>query len=258
VDGYASIEGRKLYYEIHGAGEPLVLLHGGAGGIPMFGPTLPALAQNRRVIAVELQGHGRTPDADRPLSFQAMADDIAALLAQLGVQRADVMGYSLGGGVALQTAIRHPDFVRKLVVMSFPFARRAWFPEIQAAFAQMGPATGEMMRQSPLGQMFPNVDWPGLFTKIGALMRAEYDWSTDVAALTLPTLLVFADADSIEPAHAVEFFRLLGGGLRDAGWDGSGRPTSRLAILPGQTHYDIGVVPTLAGMVSSFLDAPLP
>ena len=132
------MNGLKLYYEIHGAGEPLILLHGGVGGLDMFGPTLPALARSRKVIAVELQGHGRTADIDRPLSFEAMADDIAGLIKQLGLGKADVMGYSLGGGVALQTAIRHPEVVHKLVVVSAGFKRDGLFPEVRTVMDHMG------------------------------------------------------------------------------------------------------------------------
>ena len=126
---YTSVNGLNLYYEIHGAGEPLILLHGGVGAIEMFGEVLPSLAQNRQVVAVDLQAHGRTADIDRPLSFQLMAEDIAALIKHLGVEDADVMGYSLGGGVALRIAIQHPEVVRKLVLVSTPFKRDGWYPE---------------------------------------------------------------------------------------------------------------------------------
>jgi pimeloyl-ACP methyl ester carboxylesterase len=129
---YAEVNGLEMYYEIHGTGEPLILLHGGVGAIEMFGEVLPLLAEGRQVIAADLQAHGRTADIDRPLSFESMADDIAALIEHLGFEKADVMGYSLGGGVALQTAIRHPEVVRKLVVVSTPFERDGWYPEILA------------------------------------------------------------------------------------------------------------------------------
>src|SRR5262249_18429792 len=161
-------------------GTPLVLIHGGAGKVSMFEPNVSALAEKRQVIGVELQGHGHTPDIDRPLSYEVMADGVAALLADLGVQQADILGYSVGGRAALQVAIRHPESVRKLVVLSAAFKRYGWYPEILAAFDQMGPATGAMMRHSPLGQTYPNVDWPGLFAKIGVLQRKEFDWSKEV------------------------------------------------------------------------------
>lgn len=130
--GYASVNGLHLYYEIHGAGEPLILLHGGLGAIEMFGDVLPSLAQTRQVVAVDLQAHGRTADIDRPLSFELMAGDIAALIKHLGFAAADVMGYSLGGGVALRIAIEHPEAVKKLVLVSTPFKREGWYPEILA------------------------------------------------------------------------------------------------------------------------------
>jgi len=256
--GYAPVNGLKTYYEIHGVGEPLILLHGGVVGITMFGPNLDALSQKRKVIAVELQGHGRTADIDRPLSYEAMADDIATLMKYLGIERADVMGYSLGGGVALQTAIRHPASVRKLVVVSATCKRDGWYPEVLDAMAQMGPAAGEQMKQSPLYRLYPNVNWARLFTKLADLLRKDYDWSRQVAAIKAPTMIVFADADAVRPAHVIEFFGLLGGGQKNAGLDGSGRPANQLAILPGLTHYNISSNPALATVVTPFLDAPVP
>ena len=255
--GYAPVNGLNLYYEVHGTGEPLILLHGGVGGIGMFGPNLPALSAQRQLIAVELQGHGRTADIERPLSYEAMADDIGALITHLGIESSDVMGYSLGGGVALQTAIRHGELVRKLVVVSQPFRRDGWYPEVLAGMAQMGPGPAESMKQSPLSQLYPDVNWARLFTKLADLLKKDYDWSRQVAAIKAPTMLVFADADAVRPAHMVEFFGLLGGGHKDAGLDGPGRPAAQLAILPGLTHYNIGSSPSLAAVIP-FLDAPMP
>ncbi len=256
--GYAPVNGLGMYYEIHGAGEPLILLHGGVGGIEMFGPNLAALAKNRQVIAVDFQGHGHTADIDRPLRYEFMADDITALLRYLGIEHADVMGNSLGAGIALQLAIRHPERVRKLVLVSTPFRQDGWYPEIQAAFTQMGPQAAQGIKYSPLARLYPNVDWDVMFTKIGDLESHPYDYSREVAALPMPTLLVFADADSIQPSQIVEFYRLLGGGRRDAGLDGSGRSINQLAILPGLTHYTIDSSPTLTTTVIPFLDAPMP
>ena len=256
--GYAPVNGLNMYYEIHGAGEPLLLLHGGVGGIEMFGPNLAALAKHRKVIAVDFQGHGRTTDIDRPLRSEFMADDMAALTKYLGIGKTDVVGNSLGGGIALQLAIRHPELVRKLVLVSTVFRRDGWFPEIQNAFAQMGPQAAQGIKQSPLAQLYPGVDWDMLFTKIGELETRDYDWSQDVAALKVPTLLVFADADSIQPTHILEFYRLLGGGQHDAGLDGSGRSIHQLAILPGTTHYDIDHSARLASTIIPFLEAPAP
>jgi pimeloyl-ACP methyl ester carboxylesterase len=255
--GHAAVNGIEMYYEIHGEGEPLLLLHGGVVGIPMLAPVLPLLSQTRKVIAAELRGHGRSSDDDGPFSHEVMADDVAGLLGRLGIEQADVMGYSLGGEVALQLVIRHPELVRKLVVIAASMKHDGFYPEVLADFERMGPDTAEPMKQSPLSQLFPNVDWGVLFAKLGAMLRQDYDWSRDVAAISAPTLLIFADADAIRPEHIVEFFELLGGGQRDAGLDGSLRPKNQLAILPGQTHYDIIASPTLAAVVTPFLDAPV-
>lgn len=261
--GYAPVNGLKLYYEIHGAGQPLILLHGGVGASEMFAPILPALAKNRQVIAVDLQAHGRTADIDRPLSYEAMADDIAALLKYLSIKQADVMGYSLGGGVALQVTIRHPELVRKLVVVSAPFKRDGWYPELLAGQAQMGPAAAEAMKPTPLYALYARIapkveDWPKLITKLGELLKQPYDWTASVKAIKSPTLIIAGDADGISIAHISDFFALLGGGLHDAGWDGSKRPANRLAILPGTIHYTMFMSPALVPTVAPFLDEPMP
>lgn len=256
--GYAPVNGLQLYYEVRGTGDPLVLLHGGVAGIVMFGPNLQELSRDRRLVAVELQGHGRTRDIDRPLSYEVMADDVAALLGHLDIARADVMGLSLGAGVALQMAFRHARLVRKLVVVSAPCRRDGWYPEVRARFDRMDAAAAGPMRQSPLAQLYPDIDWGRLFAKIGDLQRREYDWSAQVQALEVPTMLVFAEADAVRAAHIVEFFGLLGGGHRDAGLDGEGRPVAQLAVLPGLTHYQIGSDPALAAAALPFLRAPMP
>ncbi len=255
----ADVNGVILYYEIHGEGDPLVLLHGGVGAIEMFGENLSLLAEGRQVIGVDLQAHGRTADIDRPLRYELMADDIGALIKHLGHKRADVIGYSLGGGVALQTAIRHPDLVRKLVVISTPFKRQGWYPEVLAAMGQSGPQVAEAMKQTPMYRLYEALaprpeDWPMLLTKLGELLPREYDWSNEVKAIKAPTLIVVGDADSVRTSHAVEFFELLGGGKADGGWDGSGMSTARLAILPGTTHFTIFSSPNLASAVIPFLD----
>jgi len=258
--GYAPVNGLQLYYEVHGIGQPLVLLHGGVGATEMFSAIMPSLLKTRQVIAVDLQAHGRTADIHRPLSMEAMADDIAALLKHLGIEKADIMGYSLGGGVALRTAIQHPGVVRKLVVVSAACKLDGWYPEIVAAMSQMGPGAAEPMKQTPMYQMYARIapkpaDWPVLLTKLGDLLRQDYDWSKEIAAIQAPTLLVFGDADAVRPEHAVQFFELLGGGKKDAGWDGSGMSRARLAILPGLTHYNIFSAPALPATVTPFLDA---
>jgi pimeloyl-ACP methyl ester carboxylesterase len=175
----------------------------------------------------------------------------------LRLESADVLGYSLGGGVALQTIIRHPEMVRKLVLVSTAFKRKGFFPEVLEGMGQMGPEAAKTMKESPLSQLYPEADWPSLFTKLGNLLRREYDWTKGVAAIKVPVMLIFADADSISTEHAMEFYRLLGGGQKDAGWDGSNRTISQLAILPGMTHYNILTHPMLATIVTTFLDGDL-
>ncbi len=257
--GYAHVNGLAMYYEIHGAGQPLILLHGGLGLTSMFGDVLPLLAEDRQVIAVDLQAHGRTADIDRPMRYELMGDDIAALIEHLGLAKTDLMGYSLGAGVALRAAIQHPELVRKLVVVSTPFSQNGWYPEVVAGMAQMSGAAAEFMKDSPMVQEYVRVapkpeDFPALLDKIGDMLRQPYDWSDDIVALKMPTMLVFGDADSIPPAYAARFFELLGGGKCDAGWDGSGMSSARLAILPGLTHYNIFSSLLLVSIVKSFLD----
>lgn len=254
----AVVNGVTVYYETHGPKDgrpPLVLLHGGVGGIEMFGPNLAALSQKHHVIALDLEGHGRSGDAERPLRYETMADNVAALLSEIGVRQADFVGYSLGGGVALQTTFRHPELVRKLVVLSSPFRRSAFYSEILAIFDQMNGSFGAGMKQSPLAKLYPERDWERLFTKLGDLHRQKFDWSADVAKIRAQTLLIFADADTYHPEQIVEFYGLLGGGQRDAGLDGSLRPKNQLAIIPNTTHYSLGTTPATAAIIEQFVDA---
>lgn len=257
--GYAPVNGLKMYYEVQGTGEPLILLHGGLGSTAMFADILPSLARNRQVIAVDLEAHGRTANIDRPLSYEAMADDVAGLVHYLKLIKVDVMGYSLGGEVALRIAIQHPDAVRKLVVVSASFRRDGWYPEIVAQMMRMSPGAAEGFKGTPLYQTYRRIaprpeDWPLLFGKLGDMFRNDYDWSRDVQALKMPVLLVYGDADAVRTAHAVQFFELLGGGKKDGGWDGSGVSSARLAILPGLTHYNIISSPELLSTVIPFLE----
>ena len=257
-DKLAQVNGIQLGYEEFGQGDPLILLHGGFGTIEMFGPNVEALAAHRRVIGVDLQSHGRSPAAHRPMRFQTIADDIAELITTLGVERAAIMGFSLGGGVALRTGIQHPDMVERLVLVSTPFRRTGWYPEMLAGMDAMGPGTAEMLMQTPLYEAYRQVaprveDWPILVEQVSDVLKVGYDWSEDVRALSMPVMLVIGDADGVPPSHAVEFFELLGGGLRDAGWDRSGMTPHRLAILPDATHYDINVSPALAAAAKPFL-----
>lgn len=254
--GFAPVNGLRMYYEIHGAGEPLILLHGGVEGSEVFDTNLPALAKSRQVIAVHLQGHGHTKDIDRPLRFEFMADDIAALIAYLKLGKADLLGYSLGGGVALQTVIRHPESVKRLIVISAGMARDVFYPEVSGAFEQMSQNAAQIAQNiqgSPLGKLYPEVNWETLLRKIGEMASQNYDWSAKVKEIKSPTELIFADADSIRPEHIVAFYEALGGGKRDPGLDGSLRPTARLGIVPGTTHYNILSTTMVGDMVLPFL-----
>lgn len=257
--GYAPVNGVNLYYEIHGEGEPLILLHGGLGTIDMlFGDLLPRLAEYRQVIAVELQGHGHTADVDRPFSYELMSDDISALVRHFGAERMEIAGFSLGGGVALQTAIRHPEVVKRLVLISTPFKREGWYPEVLAGMSALSAEAAQMMLQTPMYQAYaavaPNPEsWKALVAKTGELLRQDYDWSAGVATVMAPVLIVVGDSDSVRPAHAFEMFTLLGGGQFDGAM--TGLPRARLAVLPGTTHMDILsktdlLVPTIASFLS--------
>jgi pimeloyl-ACP methyl ester carboxylesterase len=261
--GYAPVNGVEVYYEIHGEGEPLVLLHGGFGLIEMFGPNLPALAAGRQVIGVDLQGHGRTLPFDRPMSFEAMATDVAELITYLGFEKADVMGYSMGGSTALRLAIDHPEVVDRLVLASMPFAYSGWHDYNAQGMKSIGPEAAEGMKQTPMYESYAKVapdvnNWTELVTQMGAYMGQEYDWSAEVPSVKAPTLLVFGDWDAVRTAHVAQFFELLGGGKQDALWDGSGMNANRLAILPNVTHYTMFADPRFAEVAIAFLDAPKP
>ena len=257
--GHVQANGISYYYEVHGQGEPLLLLHGGLGSIDMFGPVLPVLARNRQVIAVDLHGHGRTPLGDRPISLIDMGDDMAVVLRELGYQQVDVLGYSMGGGVAFRLAAQHPGLVRRLAMVSAGFARDGFHPEMLPMQAQVGAAMADAMKETPMYRSYAAIaprpeDFPRLLDRMGELMRRPYDWSDDVQKLTMPVLLVFGDSDMYRPEHIVRFYQLLGGGLRDAGWQRENMSKNRLAILPDLTHYDIFLSPALSATVLPFLN----
>ena len=258
---YAEVNGLHLYYETYGAGRPLILLHGGLGSGEMFGPVLPVLAERHLVIAPDLQGHGRTADIDRPIDVRLMADDIAVLIEHLGLDRPDVAGYSLGGGVALLTAIKYPAMIRRLVAASAHIRRDAIYPDMLAQQGQVSAGAAEFMKDTPMYQLYQRVaprpeDFPRLLDKMGAGMARDFDLTEEVRGLQVPALIVAADADMAPPSHYAEVFRLLDGGLRDGGWMGDGRPKGghALAILPGLTHYNIFNSPLFAAVTLAFLD----
>ncbi|MEN6341656.1 MAG: alpha/beta hydrolase [Methanospirillum sp.] len=257
---YADVNGLGMYYEIHGDGPPLVLLHGALSGIESsFGKLLPSLARTRRVVAVEQQGHGHTPDIDRPLSYGQMADDTIALLEQLGIANADILGFSMGAGVALEIAIRRPSLVRRLVLISLAYRADGLYPEVLAGEKTITPdALDGTPWQAEYARIAPHPgDWPTLVEKAVRLDLEFEGWPAEaVRSIGAPTLIVIGDADIVRPEHAVELFRLLGGGVPG---DLAGLPRSRLAVLPGTTHVTMmDRAGWLREMIAEFLDAPLP
>src|SRR5690242_2671015 len=258
---YAKINGLDLYYETHGTGRPMILLHGGLGSGEMFGPIMPQLAEHHQVITPDLQGHGRTADIDRPIDVRLMADDIAALIDHLGLDKPDVVGYSLGGGVALQTAVNYPNKIRRLVAASANIRRNAIPAEMLAQQGQVSAAAFEFMKNTPMYQDYARVaprpqDFPRLLDKMGESMAKDFDLTEEVRGLQVPTLIVAADADLAPPSHYIEIFKLLDGGLRDGGWMGEGRPKGghALAVLPGLTHYNLSSSPLFAAVTLDFLN----
>jgi pimeloyl-ACP methyl ester carboxylesterase len=258
VSGYGHVNGLDMYYEIHGAGPPLVLLHGAMGTIEScFERLLPRLAVTRTVVAVELQGHGHTADIDRPLSYQQMADDTVALVRTLDIEVADFVGYSMGGAVALQIAMRHPEVVRRLVdAGGSSYDSRGLYPEVIDAFETGPPDLSGSVWQQAYAKVAPDPGaWPTLVAKVNELDRQFPGWTDDqVRAVRTPTMLIIGDADIVRPEHTVAMFRLLGGGgvgdLIDA-------PPSQLAILPGTSHVGLlERVEWLQSMIIPFLDDP--
>jgi pimeloyl-ACP methyl ester carboxylesterase len=239
----------------------MVLIHGGLTTIGEMQEWVDALAQTRQVITVEMQGHGRTADTDRPMKLETMGDDIAALLDHLEIPKADLVGHSFGGASAIRAAIQHPNKVRRLVVISSPHARSAWYPETQEGMSKVGGAMAEHMMQAPTGkfsQQWPEPQrFPTFLDKFGKMMSVDYDWSADIAKLPMPVLLVFADNDSVPQKHIAEFFALLGGGVKEPGWQNTQLSKSRLAIVPGYSHYNFITSPEVPQIVNKFLADPL-
>ena len=259
--GYADVNGLQMYYEVHGSGgTPLLLLHGGLFNIDLqFGELLPGLAASREVIAADFQGHGRTNDIDRPLTCADLASDVVGLLQHRRVAQADVFGFSVGGGVALHLAIRHPELVRKLIVSSVSFHPDGDRSENREA---VGAMTVDMIAGTPMEQEYlaksPHPDrLQELLDKLGTFDHGFAGWSdTDIQGITAPTLITIGDCDAVYLDHAVRFLRLRGG---DVNGDFLGVPSSQLAVFPGTTHF-FGLARTalVLDVVQTFLDAPQP
>jgi pimeloyl-ACP methyl ester carboxylesterase len=260
---YAFVNGLKMYYEVRGPqrGTPVVFLHGAFSNIETdFGKMLPTIAKTHQVIAMEQQGHGRTADIDRPLTYEQMADDVAELLRQLRITKADFVGYSMGGGIATYMAIRHPELVRKIVFAGgASFNSDGLYPGLIDGEKKM---TADALAGTPwlkaYNQIAPNRnDWPKLVEKIKDL---DVNWrglsEDQVRSIKAPALLIVGDADVVRPEHVVQMFRLLGGGVPG---DVVGLPRSQLAVLPGTTHVTlIARTNWLLSMIPEFLDAPMP
>lgn len=260
--GYAPVNGLEMYYEVHGpaTARPVVLLHGAFSATETsFGAILPGLGKTHQVISIEQQAHGRTADIDRPLSIPGMAKDTGALLDHLGIKEADVLGYSMGAGVAFELAIERPDLVRKLILVSLTYNKAGFHPGLMDGMGSMKP---EQMAGSPWHEEYLRTaprpeDFPKLFEKVMELNRNIPDWPADaVSSIKSPTLIVIGDSDIVRPEHAVEMLRLRGGGVVG---DWVGIPASQLAILPGTAHSTIMQrADVLLPMIGTFLDAPMP
>jgi pimeloyl-ACP methyl ester carboxylesterase len=259
TSGYVAANGVNYWFESRGSGEPLLLLHGGLFTTELFGPVLTKLAEHRRVIGVHLHGHGRTELGTRKINLVDIGRDLGVIVQTLGLRQVDVMGYSFGGGAALQVAAQYPSLVRRLVIVSAPYAQNGFFPEMLPQQAAVSAAAADGLKNTPIYQSYVAVaprpqDFPKLLDAMGEFMRQPYDWSATVKRITAPVMLVYGDADMIRPEHIVSFYQLLGGGLKDAGWTREHMSKNRLAILPNLTHYEIGAAPILAATVLPFLN----
>jgi len=257
--GRHSINGVDYYFEIHGKGEPVLLLHGGLGSIEFFGDTLEQLARSRKVIAVDLHGHGRTALGKRKWTIEQQGDDMADLVKRLGHEQVDVIGYSMGGGVALRMAIQKPKSVRRLAVISFGFSDDAYHADMRPLHAQLSSAAAEGLKESPMYRTYAAVapkvdDFPRLLDVVGDWLRLKFDWSKEISKIEAQVMLVYGDSDMFRLDHAVKFYELLGGNQRDAGWQRENQGKNRLAIIPDETHYDLFTTPRLLSTVLPFLD----
>ncbi len=262
TSGYVAANGIDYWFEIRGEGEPLLLLHGGLMSADAFGPVLMKLAETHRIIGVDLLGHGHTALGSRKIIPAEIGNDLAIVLEKLGIQQADVMGYSFGGFVALQLAFQHPSLIHRLIVVSTPYAQDGWFAEMLPQQTALNAAMADQMKETMIYKSYvaiaPNPqDFPRLLDAMGEALRQSYDWSESVKQLKMPVMLVYGDADMVRPEHYVSFYHLLGGGLRDAGWMREHISQNRLAILPDVTHYEMGTSPRLAETVLPFLNGEM-
>jgi pimeloyl-ACP methyl ester carboxylesterase len=255
--GFIELKGVRLWHEVYGKGEPLVMLHGGLRTIPDQVTWIGPLSKQRKVIALELQGHGRSVDTDRPMTLETMGDDVAAVIAALGMKQADVVGHSFGAASALRAAIQHPTAVRKLIVISSVFAKQGWYPETREGMAAVNGSLAESLKQIPQGKFaaeWPQPDrFPKFLDKFGKMMGQDYDWSKEIPKLPMPVQLIFADHDSITQKHIAEFFALLGGGISEPGWQNTKFTRARLAVVPGYSHFDFDTSTEVPGIIEKFL-----
>jgi len=255
--GFIEVKGTKLWHESYGQGAPLVVLHGGLMTIPEMMTLIGPLAKHRKVVGVELQGHGRSPDTDRPITFAGAGDDVASVIDQLKLGQADVAGVSFGAAAGLRAAIQHPDKVRRLVVISTPYAKQGWYPKAQEGMGSVNAGMADTMKDTPTGKFsrqWPQPErFPQFLDKMGKLLSQDYDWSAEVKKLPMPVMLVYADHDSVAQAHIAQFFALLGGGITEPGWENTKFTNARLAIVPGYSHYNFISAPELAPIVEKFL-----
>lgn len=256
--GYADVNGLKMYYEVYGKGKPIALLHGSYMNIPLnWSHIIPLLAKDRKVIVMEMQGHGRTRDISREISYEGMADDVSGLLKHLKIDSADILGYSMGGGIAFQMAVRHPEQVRRLVVLSGTYTHDGWWPDVEAMYPTIN---ADMFKGTPIQKQYDSfgndpAHFPEFVKKVISIDLKPYDWSKDVKNIKAPIFMAIGDADGVQYEHALELFRAKGGGKMG---DIHGLPQSRLAIIPGTTH--IGMMQRadwLIPMITDFLDSDL-
>ena len=253
------VNGMQMYYETSGEGDPLIVLHGAYMNIPSMGEIIPMLARTHKVYALEFQGHGRTTDIDRPITYPNLADDVAAFMDKVGLEKADVFGYSMGAGAGLQLAIRHPEKVDQLIAASVAYDLKGWQPEFTAFIPQM---TVDMMVNMPFAEDYKKLaadpdGFPKLVEKLIQLEKEPMAWEADVKALKTPVLIVAGDADVSTLEHNVAMFRLLGGGVM--GDMGKPLPASRLAVLPATSHTAvIGQAAVLHTFIEQFLKGETP